>query len=136
NIRCIVMPADEYDTISRSNGGDETGMPGKRLPYSVIYIDVDNTHILKEGNLKLFPYLIPRWHRISGFQYAFSPAAMTSLPDSRMMQMMSRIILEAGEKSIDPPVIAMEERIRDANLASGSITWVDAEYDGKVTDAF
>lgn len=143
-LRVVVMPSDEYDMIAKAAGGgkgtdsNEGDLKGgsKGHPYTVVYIDVDNAHIIKEGGLKLFPYLIPRWHRISGFQYAFSPAAMTSLPDSRMMQMMSRIILEAGEKSIDPPVIALEERIRDANLASGSITWVDAEYDGKVTDAF
>jgi hypothetical protein len=31
--------------------------------------------------------------------------------------------------------LALEERVREANLASGMITWVDAEYDGKVQDA-
>lgn len=131
NIRCIVMPSDEYDLV----GEGAKNAKGGKHPFCVIYIDADNMHILKEGGMALFPYIIPRWHRIPGYQYAFSPAAMTSLPDARMAQMLARIILEAGEKQVDPPILALEERVREASLQSGSITWVDAEYDKSVGDA-
>lgn len=131
-IRRIVMPADEYDYI----GGDAKGKKGKRLPFVVIYLDVDNVKILREGGLHDFLFAVPRWHRIGSFPYGFSPPGTTSLPDARMAQMLASIILESGEKQIEPPVIALEEKVREASLQSGSITWVDASYDGSVKDAF
>jgi hypothetical protein len=78
---------------------------------------------------------VPRWQTISGFQYAYSPCTSIALPDARMMQQMSRIILEAGEKSVDPPVVAVEEAVREVNLAAGGITWADFSFDGKLREA-
>ena len=131
-IRRIVMPSDEYDYI----GGDAKGKKGKRLPFVVVYLDVDNVKVLREGGLHDFLFAVPRWHRIGSFPYGFSPPGTSSLPDARMAQMLASIILESGEKQIEPPVIALEEKVREASLQSGSITWVDASYDGKVSDAF
>jgi hypothetical protein len=52
-----------------------------------------------------------------------------------MAQMMARILLESGEKAVDPPMVAVEEAIREVNTASGAITWVDSSYDGKIKEA-
>jgi hypothetical protein len=130
-IRRIVMPSDEYDYI----GGDAKGKKGKRLPFVVVYLDVDNVKILREGGLHDFLFAIPRWHRIGTFPYGFSPPGTTSLPDARMAQMLASIILESGEKQIEPPIVALDEKVREASLMAGSITWVDATYDGPVKDA-
>lgn len=125
NIRCIVMPADEYETVE---GGGKT--PGKKkLPFTVVYIDADNQVVLKEGGLPFFIYCVPRWHTISGSQYAFSPATTTGLPSGRMLNALARILLEAGEKAVDPPMIATEEAVREVNLQAGAISWVDMTYD-------
>lgn len=131
NIRRIVLPSDEYDYI----GGDSKTSKGRKHPFVVVYIDADNVKVLREGGLHDFLYVIPRWHRISGSAYAFSPAALTSLPDARMSQMLASIILEAGEKSVEPPIAAIEEVVKEASLQGGSITWIDSEYDGPVRDA-
>lgn len=131
NIRCIVMPADEYDYL----GGDSKNAKGRKHPFVIVYIDVDNVKVMKEGGLHDFMYAVPRWHRIAGVPYAFSPAALTSLPDARMAQMLASIILEAGEKMVEPPIAALEEVVREASLQAGSITWVDSEYEGPVRDA-
>ena len=100
------MPADDYDYI----GEGSKAKGGKRLPFVVVYVDADNLQILKEGGLHDFPYAVPRWHRIAGYPYGFSPAALTSLPDARMAQMLASIILESGEKTVDPPIVALEEK--------------------------
>lgn len=130
-IRCVVMPADEYDMIEASRGDKSK----RKLPFVVIYLDVDNCKILREGGLPDFPYVVPRWHTISGSPYAFSPATTIALADARLMQSMARIILEAGEKAIDPPMIATEEAIRQINTQAGGISWADYAYDERLGEA-
>jgi hypothetical protein len=129
-IRIIVMPRDEYDY----SGGDKK-QGGKKLPFSICYVDVDNCKVLREGGLPDFPYVVPRWSTISGSPYAFSPAAMTALPDARMAQMLARILLEAGEKAVDPPLIGTEEAVKEVNIAAGAISWIDYAYDEKLGEA-
>jgi hypothetical protein len=135
NIRRIVMTAYEYDYITPRAKAAKSKKE-RKLPFVIIYVDADNCKVMREGPLKHLPYVIPRWHRLNRTPYAFSPAAMTSLPDARMMQQLARIILEAGEKMVDPPMIAHGEAVRDANIQAGSITWVDMEGDGNVRDYF
>jgi len=133
NVRCIVMPYGEYDMISKNKSG---GFNKKRkLSHVVIYVDADNQKVLREGGMPDFPYVIPRWHTVSGLAYAYSPTTCIGLPDARMMQQMTRIILEAGEKAVDPPVVAVEEAVREVNLAAGAITWADFSFDGKLREA-
>lgn len=123
-IRHIVLPSDEHEIAGKKSG--------KKLPYCSIYVDVENGKVLKEGYLPDFMYVVARWHLVSGCPYAFSPPAIAGLPDGRMVNMLARIILEAGEKAIDPPMIALSEVIRsDINLYAGGITVVDSEYDEK-----
>lgn len=130
-LRVIVMPRDEYDYICK----DRKGQGKSQLPFVVIYVDKDNGKVIREGGLPQFLYAIPRWHRVSGSQYAFSPATIIALPDGRLAQQMGRILLEAGEKQVDPPTIATEEAVREVNLAAGSTTWVDYEYDERLGNA-
>lgn len=132
-VRSIVMPTEEYDYIGPKGSKGRIG--GKKLPFAVIYVDVTNEHILHEGYMREFPYVIPRWHTVSGSVYAYSPASIISLPDARMAQELSRILLEAGEKAVDPPLIAVSEAVREVNIAAGAITWADIEMDGKLQDA-
>lgn len=126
NIRCVVMPAEEYDTV---DGGGKVKGKERRLPFVVVYIDADNGTVLREGGLPFFIYAVPRWHTVPGSQYAFSPATATALPDGRMAQALARILLESGEKAVDPPMIATTEAVREVNLQAGALSWVDAEYD-------
>jgi hypothetical protein len=129
-IRCLILPSEEYDYTK-----SDSKRRGKKLPYVCIYIDVANSKILKESGKPDFPYVVPRWHTVPGMQYAFSPCTTIALPDARMIQMMAQIILEAGEKSVDPPVVAVEEAVREVNLAAGAITWADLAFDGKLKEA-
>ena len=129
-ILVYVMPSDEYDYT----GGDAK-RNGKRLPFNICYIDVNNCKVLREGALPDFPYVVPRWRTMSGSQYAFSPAAMTALPDARMAQTLARILMEAGEKMVDPPLIGVEEAVKEVNIAAGAMSWIDFAYDEKLGEA-
>jgi len=133
-MRVVVMPAEEYDLTGPE--GKEGKRGSRKLPFVVVYIDVENRRVIREGGLPSFNYVVPRWMLFGETQYAFSPAAMIALPDSRMAQMMSQIILEAGEKSIEPPMVAKQQVvIGEPNIQAGGISWVDLEHDASLKDA-
>lgn len=133
SVRVIAMPSKEYDFTQSGNYG---GKVKRKLPFNICYVDVDNCHMMREDADIIFPYVVPRWSTVSGSQYAYSPATWNALPDGRMAQQMARILLEAGEKSIDPPAIANSEMIREANIAAGALTWADVGPDGNLKDAY
>lgn len=126
--RHIVMPADEYDYKSNEF------YKGIRLkhPYISIFIDVENQEVISETGMWNKRYVIPRWQTVSGSQYAYSPATVCALPDARLIQALTLILLEAGEKAVTPPMVTPGGVIRsDVNLFAGGITTYDAEYDEK-----
>lgn len=119
NVRHIVMPADQYNGEAKFS-----------TPLVSIYIDVDNQHLIEVTGQRINPYVIPRWQRIKGTQYAVSPATVCALPEARLLQAMTFTLLEAGEKYVRPPLIATKEAIRsDIDVQAGGITWVVADYD-------
>jgi hypothetical protein len=61
---------------------------------------------------------------------------MIALPDARSLQMMAMVLLEAGEKSLDPSLKATEGAVKsDINLGAGSVVWVDKNYDERLGPA-
>lgn len=85
---------------------------------------------------KTKPYkgvVIPRADRPDGTQYAYSPFTSIILPDARTKQAIERVLLEAGEKAVDPPMLAQANILQgDASLYAGGITFLDAEYDERL----
>lgn len=108
---------------------------GEGYPWVMVYLDVQNMHIMGEVGLFSHGITLPRWQTVSGSQYAYSPAAVAGLPDARLLQAMSLTLLEAGEMSVRPPMIATQDAVRgDVQLYSGGITWADVEYDERKGD--
>lgn len=125
NLRHIIVPTAEYDAAKAD-----------RLPVMSIYVDEDNQHILEETALHDHPYVIPRWQTVSGSQYAHSPATVVSIPDARLLQRITLTLLEAGEKAVNPPMVATKEAIRsDIQIYPGGVTWADIDYDERLGEA-
>jgi len=127
NVYHCEVPADTYGCNEGEDGewGDS--------PLVSVYYDVDNNHIMEEVGIRESEYIIPRWQTVSGSQYAFSPAATAALPDARLLQAVASVLLDASEKIIDPPMVAVQEAIRsDISIYAGGITWVDADYDERL----
>lgn len=107
----------------------------QKYPWVMLYIDVENQQIIHEIGVWSHGAILPRWQTVSGSQYAYSPATVAGLPDARLLQAMSLTLLEAGEMSVRPPMIATQDAIRgDVQLYSGGITWADVEYDERKGD--
>jgi len=131
-VRHIVLPFDDIY-------GDDKAMRRRyrNSPFCSVYVDSGHQTVLGEGPLPVFNYVVPRWRTLTGYSQGFSPATVNSLPDGRMMQSLARIILEQGEKAVDPATIAKGEIFRDAvNLYAGGMTYVDLEADEKIQDVF
>ncbi len=108
---------------------------GEGYPWMIVYMDTLNRHIIAEHPVQSHGFTLPRWQTVSGSQYAYSPAAVAGLPDARLLQAMSLTLLEAGEMSVRPPMLATQDAIRsDIQLYSGGITWADVEYDERKGD--
>lgn len=108
---------------------------GKGYPWVLVYMDILNKHIIHEQGTFSHGITLPRWQTVSGSQYAYSPATVAGLPDARLLQAMTLTLLEAGEMSVRPPMIATQDAVRsDIQLYAGGITWADVEYDERKGD--
>jgi hypothetical protein len=101
-----------------------------------IYYDCEHDKPIEQMPIWGRIYVIPRWQTVSGSQYAFSPASVAALPEGRLLQAMTLTLLEAGEKAVNPPLIATKDVVKsDMQQFPGGVTWVDAEYDEKMGEA-
>lgn len=121
----MVVERDLYD-----------GAEKNRQPWVSCWYDWTNKHTIRSTPDWSFRYIIGRWQTVSGSQYAFSPASIVGLPDARLIQAMGRTLLEAGEKIVNPPMVATDEVIRsDIGIYPGGVTWVDRDYDERLGKA-
>lgn len=126
NCQHVIVPASEYDLVRNK----------EKFKFVSIYVDMDNETILEEVAVPDNPYIIPRWQTVSGSQYAYSPATVIAISDARMLQQMTLTMIEAGQKAVDPPMLASGDAIQGSvNLFAGGITYVDSEYDERTGEA-
>lgn len=134
-------PHDKVDLWHISVPIDYYGFYGKkkrnpRHTYASIYMDPGQKTILKEASTAEFPYIVRRWRLMDDSSYAHSPAAMYGLIDARLLQAQSRVVLEAGERVIDPPMIARQEGVvGKVNNYPGAVTYIDPNYDERMGEA-
>ena len=91
----IVLPREERDVRLRD---------ARNMPHASIYIEPETKKILSEGGYEEFPFFVGRCYKTSMSEYAYSPASI-ALADIKMLNTMSRDILEAAQKTLHPPVI-------------------------------
>lgn len=119
----IVIPAGRhgYEQYSKKKTGHA---------FKSCYIDPNGCETLREGGYFEFPYTVRRWFLADNSPYACSPASMLGLIEARLLQSQERVIMDAGERIVDPPMIAVRDGVlgRIMNYAGGT-TWVDKEYD-------
>lgn len=125
--RHVVMPSRLYKF--------KHSLSKREMPFTSFYVEIESETVLEEVGQNRFGYVIPRWHTVSGSQYAVSMATSVLLPDGRTLQVMMRTLREAGENYVNPPLIAVAEAIRgDIALYPGGVTTADRDYDERLGD--
>lgn len=111
------------------------GLGPNRLPYASVWFAVDEKQVLSTSGYYEFPYVTPRWDTTAGEAYGRSPA-MVGLNDARLLNAITRTMIEAAEKAVDPPLTAPADVIKgDVELYAGGVTYFDAsgyQYQGDV----
>lgn len=122
--RHVVMPQRMYRYETKS---------GREFDFVSMFVECEAETVLEEVGKNHFEYVVPRWQTVSGSVFGRSMATEIALPDSRTMQVVMRTLREAGEKFVDPPMIAIADAIRgDIPLYPGGITIADMEYDERL----
>jgi hypothetical protein len=65
-------------------------------------LESDNKELSNSG-FKTFPWLTPRWTKVSGETYGRSPA-MNALPEIKTVNEIVKTVLKGAQKTVDPPV--------------------------------
>jgi len=122
----MVMPTKDYKICRPDTKPFVT-------PFVSVLIDIENNYVMEEVGVWTLMYTIPRWSTVSGSQYAYSPATVAALPDARLIQAQTLTLLEAGEKAVNPPMVATNDVVKSSlDIFAGGVTWVDKSYDERL----
>lgn len=88
-------------------------------------------YFLKEHRLFLdkkgfheFPYMVPRWTKVSGEVYGRGPG-MQCLPEVKMINKMEEAVIRGAQKTVDPPMMVSDDGvIGRVRLTPGGLTVV------------
>ena len=104
-------PDDEIEilhaVVPRINR-DPNKKDNKNMPFASFYIDMKTKGLLSESGFQEFPYIVPRFLKATGETMGRSPA-MVALPDVKMLNLMSKTIIQAAQKQIDPPLLVPDD---------------------------
>ncbi len=101
--------------------------PGRRdyrgMEFASYYISVADRDIVQEGGYRAMPYAVGRYVTGPKEIYGRSPA-MTVLPDIKMVNEMSKTVIRAAHKIIDPPLLLQEDGALQAfDLRPGALNY-------------
>lgn len=119
-----VLPVDRYE-----------GSATIATDYVSVFFECDSKHVLKEEASLTMIYVVARWETVSGFQYGYSPCSVAALPEIRMLQQLSLMILESTEMQTRPPIYGRNKIFRnDINRLAGSVNYLDLEPEQRISD--
>ena len=131
--RATREPFAEIEVLHIVCAAELADIASRGMPRVSIFYDCENDKVIEETPVWGQIYLIPRWATPAGSPLAYSPATVAALPEGRLLQAMTLTMLEAGEKAVNPPLVATQGVVKsDMQQFPGGVTWVDQEYDEKL----
>jgi hypothetical protein len=95
------------------------------------YVCHEARMIMSEGGYNSFPYAVSRYVTAPKEVYGRSPA-MTVLPDIKMINEMSKTVLRAAHKIVDPPLLLQEDGVLQAfNTRPGALNFGGVDEQGR-----
>ena len=93
------------------------------MPFHSCYVCIDEEMKVSEGGYWEMPYCIARWEKDSGETYGRGPG-WRALADAKMLNAMNKTMLEAAQKSVNPPLLVADD---------GEIPQLNAHPNGVIT---
>jgi hypothetical protein len=116
----IVMPRTDRDPALRDR---------KNLAWASYYFEIKTKHLIEEGGFDELPYIMSRYVTGPRETYGRSPA-MSVLPEIKMINEMSKTVIRAGQKIVDPPLLIADDGVVfPVNTTPGGTTF--ARLDGR-----
>ena len=132
NVMHVVEPNDDRDMTSPlardmayRAAYYETGRSGR----GKIKGNLDNK-FLRESGYQEFPIMAPRWDVISEDVYASDCPGMTTLGDTKQLQLAEKRKMQAVDKLANPPLqgpTSLKNKVNNASLGSNEIVWVEEQ---------
>ena len=98
--------------------------PPHMRPWACYYISVIDKKICKESGYYELPYMVPRWGKTTGDVYGFGPGCVAR-PDIKTLNESRKLAMKAWEKSIDPPLKALQNGILGKiDMRPSTVTYV------------
>ena len=122
-------PDKEFDYIQavfpRELKGESTMVaPPSQRPWACYFISVDDKKICKESGYYELPFMVPRWSKTTGDIYGFGPGCVAR-PDIKTLNEARKLAMKAWEKSIDPPLQALQNGILGKiDMRPSTVTYV------------
>tara|TARA_R100000329_G_scaffold33242_2_gene30896 strand:- start:7562 stop:9148 length:1587 start_codon:yes stop_codon:yes gene_type:complete len=87
---------------------DPAKMDSANMPFASVYVCMESKMPISVKGFQEFPYVVPRFLKATGETMGRSPA-MVALPDVKMLNLMSKTIIQAAQKQIDPPLLVPDD---------------------------
>jgi len=122
-------PDKEFDYIQavlpRDIQGETAAVAPPHLrPWACYYISVIDKKICQETGYYELPFMVPRWSKTTGDVYGFGPGCVAR-PDIKTLNESRKLAMKAWEKSIDPPLKAMQNGILGKiDMRPSTVTYV------------
>lgn len=127
-------PEQQFDFVHAVGPRDD--MDGSRKDYRgrplySLYVSIDGRQVVEENGYYTMPYAIGRYVTSPRETYGRSPA-MTVLPDIKMLNEMSKTIIRAAHKIVDPPLLLQEDGALGAfDLRPGAMNFGGVDEQGR-----
>jgi len=106
----------EYLHAILPNDDFSAGTFGKRgKKWSSFKISVAEIQVLEERGYAELPIAVARWNKDSNEVYGRGPG-WSALSDQKMLNEMMKVVLKAGQKAVDPPLLVDHEGVLGTNL--------------------
>ena len=120
------QPETKFEFIHCVKPNDDM-MPGRKdyrgMAYVSYYISTDGKSVISEGGFRTMPYAVSRNVTAPKEIYGRSPA-MTVLPEIKMINEMSKTVIRAAHKIVDPPLLLQEDGVLQAfNARPGALNF-------------
>ena len=103
----------------------------KGMPIASCYVSIDGRNIMSEGGYRSMPYAVGRYVTGPKEVYGRSPA-MTVLADIKMLNEMSKTVIRAAHKLVDPPLLLQEDGALAAfDLRPGALNYGGVNEQGQ-----